>query len=438
MPAKVVWSEGMLLTPQHLQLGDTQRDLDAWGRIQAMHGAHSGVFGLEFDGAELAGGQLVLKRLSAILADGTLVDAPSHDLLPPARSLPSGASDRPVGALIALADSTAVLEDVKGRSVPRYSVEEWKIEDPLGSGRSRRIEVARPSLRVVFEGEPTDGMVTLKVGEFVRDGTGRWQAHARYLPPLLRIDASPALRRILEDTLVLLVSCRRGLIERRGTHAPTDLSAADTLLFWFLYSLNGAIGGLEHVLEVGTLPPERAYDHLRTCAAYLTTFSDDLAPMDLPPLRRDDLHGSFDGLTGVLRRLLETMLPVHHVQIPMQKQGQNLWRADIPGNVVIESADPLLILCGAAPDGRTHEDVREAIKVASARDIDFIVRAALRGIELQLLARPPSGVHVRGEALYLRLRKSAPFWDPLCQSRELAVYLPGHLMALTPQLVFVS
>jgi len=289
----------------------------------------------------------------------------------------------------------------------------------------------------LFEGEPTDGMVTLKVAELVREGAGRWMLSPRYLPPVIRLDASPGLRKLLEDAHVMMVTCRRRLVERRGVGAPVELTYSDMLQFWFLYALNGGIAGLEHVLEIGGLPPERAFQQLRTVAGQLTTFVDGQAPMDLPTFRRDDLFGCFSKLVEALKRGLEVLLPVHHVAVSMRQHGQHIWRADLPVDVSLERADHVLILSGAVPDGRTPEDVRDAIKVAAHSDLEFIVGAALRGVELQVLARPPAGVPARREALYLRLRRTAPFWEPLAASREVAVYLPGRLVALTPELVII-
>lgn len=438
MPAQVMWSEGMLLTPQHLQLSDTQRDLDDWGKLQALYGACAGVIGLEIDAAELVGSQVAIKRISAILPDGTWLNAPSEDLLPPARTIPSGGSDRPLGVSLALAEVKTDLPSEDGRcGSGRYQVEEWKVEDRFSSGRSRRIEVARPSARLLFDGEPTDGLVTLKLLEIARDGTGRWQVHGRYIPPVLRMDASPALRKLVEDAHIMLVSCRRKLIERRGSGAPVELTYSDMLLFWFLHSLNGSIAGLEHVLELGALPPERAYQHLRTCTGYLTTFTDGLAPMDLPPFRPDDLFGSFSKLTEILKTCLAVMLPTHHVSVPMRQHGQHIWRADLPRDIALDKADHVLVLAGAVPDGLSPDEVRDAIKVSALTDIEFIVGASLRGVDLQVLPRPPAGVPVRREALYLRLRKSAPFWESVAQSRELAVFLPGRLVSMAPDLVII-
>lgn len=438
MPAQVMWSEGMLLTPHHLQLHDAQQGLEGWSKLQALCGPCVGVHQVELDLVELASANVVLKQLSAILPDGTWIDAPAEDLLPPARTAPGKTADRPVGILVALPEARTVLSNDSSQDMSgRYQVDERRVDDRFGGGRTRRVTVVRPHVKLLFEGEPTDGHIVLKIAEIVRDGAGNWMVHSRYIPPVFRLDASQALRKIVEDAHVMLVSCRRKLTERRGQGVPVELTYSDMLSFWFLYSLNGSIAGLEHVVEGGALPPERAYQQLRMCAGFLTTFTDGLAPMDLPSYRRDDLYGSFSALVETLRRCLEVMLPTHHVQVPMRQQGKHIWRAELPLDIALDKADHVLVLSGALPEGRSSDDVRDEIKVSAHADIDFIISAALRGVDLQVLARPPAGVPVRREAVYLRLRRTAPFWEPLAQSREVAVYLPGRLISLTPELVII-
>lgn len=437
MPAQVLWSEGMLLTPQHFQLSDSQRFLDQWGRIRAVSGPCVGVQEIEFDLVELSSGHVSLKKISAVFADGTWVNAPKDDLLPASRPAPGGV-DRPVRVMLGLPNQ--VDGGLSAGAAPqsgRFQLEEWKVDDQNAPRRSRRVEVARPVMRLVFDGEPTEGLVILKLAELVRDGSGRWQLSSRYIPPVLQLMAWPGLKKLVDDVHVQLVSCRRRLIERRGQGVPVELTYTEMLSFWFLFALNGVIASVEHVLDTPDLPPERVFQALRSGAGQMITFVDGMAPMDLPSFKGDDLYGSFQGMADAIRRCLDVMLPVHHVQVAMRQHGAHVWRAELPRDVALDKADHVLVLAGVLPDGTGREDVRDAIKVAASGDIEFIVGAALRGLDLQVLARPPAGVPVRREAIYLRLRRTAPFWEPIAQSHDLAVYLPGKLVALTPELVIV-
>src|SRR5690554_8212250 len=82
-----MWSQGMFLQPQHFQYQDEFHQHQLGEASQRSGPFHWGVQALEVDEAALAQGRLQLSRLKVVFPDGTLVDAPQHDPLPPARDL---------------------------------------------------------------------------------------------------------------------------------------------------------------------------------------------------------------------------------------------------------------------------------------------------------------------------------------------------------------
>ena len=58
---KVIWSEGMFLSPHHLQQWDRENQQESWGVIQTAASGRWGIAAMGLDLAELAGGQVVLR-----------------------------------------------------------------------------------------------------------------------------------------------------------------------------------------------------------------------------------------------------------------------------------------------------------------------------------------------------------------------------------------
>jgi len=436
---KVVWSEGMFLAPHHLQQWDRQHHVESWGRLQAALGEPWGVAALGFDLAELVGGQVVIQTLRAVLPDGTLLDL-ERDPPPPPRAVPEGWVGRPLGVYLglpALRERGGNLEEagVAGAAPVRYRAEEVEVYDTISQARPRRVELARHNLRILFDDEPTEGFVRLKIAEVTRDSAGHWRLSPRYFPPSLRLDASPALKRMLESLQARLVARRRALHQRRLAGGAMELTASDMMLFWFLHTLNGTITQMDHCLKLGALPPERIFEVLRACAGQLCTFSDDMDPLALPDYRRDDLHGCFSALSAALDRLLEAVVPDTYVQIALEQEGTNLWRGQLPDGSALKDARFLLLLGGELPTGTTPNDACAAMKLASGADIDFILNASLKGVDLVPIRRPPPGAPRRSDTHYFRLRTRGQFWEALYGSRRLALYLPAGLAALNPELI---
>ena len=83
----VMWSEGLLLSPQHLQQWDRYVKHYVTERSRATQGFDWGLTSLELDEEALRNGRIALKVASGVLPDGTPFSMPDDHPLPPARAL---------------------------------------------------------------------------------------------------------------------------------------------------------------------------------------------------------------------------------------------------------------------------------------------------------------------------------------------------------------
>ncbi|HEY1335105.1 MAG TPA: type VI secretion system baseplate subunit TssK, partial [Myxococcaceae bacterium] len=197
---RVVWKEGMFMSPQHLQAQDAYHELLLAGRLAALSPYPWGVLRVEVDQEALRAGQLQLLSFAGILPDGTpLAFDKGHPEAPPLR--PIADQLRPgvksVEVYLGVPKERDGLEsyaqDGNRQSAARYLVSEQPVADRLSVGSIVPVAFAQRNTRLLFGSEPRDDFETLQIAEVTRDGLGAAVLEAGFVPPCLRIDASPWL-----------------------------------------------------------------------------------------------------------------------------------------------------------------------------------------------------------------------------------------------------
>src|SRR5262249_16697662 len=84
---KVIWNEGMFLTPHHFQQWDRYAEDLLTFRLKSLIPFDWGLTELEVDTAALANGIFHLRRCGGILPDGLAVDIPETDVAPESRPI---------------------------------------------------------------------------------------------------------------------------------------------------------------------------------------------------------------------------------------------------------------------------------------------------------------------------------------------------------------
>ena len=443
---KVLWSEGMFLTPQHFQQWDRCNERESWTRLSAVVPGTWGLSELAFGSAELASGNVLVKACRAVLPDGATVSVPEVDEGPPARVLPETGGDGAVGLYLTLSESVVGRVNVQrlgkaeGHGQPRYSEVVEEVEDETGSGETQKLSFARRNLQLLLEGEPASGQVQLKIAEFVRDPTGNWQLNDRFVPVCLSLAASPVLVSIVERLQATLAAKRASLAEQRKGRGRgrLEFTASDVLGFWFLHTLNGAIPRLAHCLANRQAAPQSVFCELASLAGELCTFSDETSPLDLATFRGDDLYGCFDEISSQIRDLLEVVVPTDHVSIPLEKVQATIWQGRIPPDPELDHAQYFLALCGKPPSDTEPAALADGLKLASSDAIKVVLRASLPGVELRHVPRPPPSVPARGDGTYFRVVPQGEYWRQVIESRLLSIHLPEPLGGLTPELIAIK
>ncbi len=437
---KVLWTEGMFLTPHHLQAWDRGNAATLHGRLGALPVPSWGLKSLDLDEGALAAGRVRIRSLEAILPDGTWVVL-TPDERAVERALPEAHGSGAVSvhlAVPAIHERAAnVAQDGEAAAATaRWRVEEVEVHDTNGDAAPRTVLVARLAPAIHLDRDPGEGFVRLKIAEVQRDGSGAWTVSDRFVPRLLRASASPTLRRVVDDLVVELQARRRTLAEDVASVVASEISSRNVFQFWLLHTLNAALGRLEHAIGLEESAPERWFESLRVLAAELTTFNPGRQPSDLPLYAPGDIYGSFSRVGTAIRELLGQQAPSDFIAVDLVL-ADGVWKGDLPPDPRLTKATFYLVLGGSSPDVPLSEDNRRAIKVSAPEEIDRLIRMKLDGVSLSELKEAPTGVPRRRDARFLGLRSSGLVWRRVAETGAIAVHVPTSISASRVELIAV-
>lgn len=437
---KVVWSEGMLLTPQLFQQWDRYTEHHLNDRLRALTTFGYGALSLDFDHDGLSNGRVTLLGFHGVLPDGVIVKIPEEDMAPQTRLIgeqfPASIDHLDVFLAVPVEQTDGInyaLDGESGSREARYSSGYIERKDSTTGGSPREILVARKNLRILFSGEPTTDMVVLKIGELLRTQAGAIALKETYIPACLWVSASPYLLRLLRGLIELLTAqigsygnAQRGILEAIGM----DLGK-----FYLLSALMANLPAMQHVSLAEKVHPEQLYLVLARLAGALTMLAGPLETLELPPYRHDDLATTFEDLDRTIRSVVDRFQPTHYLTIGLEASGDNVWVGRVPESRLFASSQFFLVAAGDLSEDQIRQQVPQFIRIGSPTKLKEIVAAAMPGVRLYHTPRPPATLPVRVGQQYFRLDDRGVFWEEIKKSQIIALHVPQSLQSLRLQLL---
>jgi type VI secretion protein, VC_A0114 family len=444
VPHRVVWSEGLLISPQHLQQADLYHERLLDRRLAALAPQTWGILSLELDSGALGADQLRVSRFVGILPDGLYLgfaagdpEAPAARPIgthfPPAQAVlevfvavPKERDGVPSVAAEAADGSQPAAEDGVRRT--RFRAATRPVGDMTGESADLPIAFARRNISVLFGDEIRDDFDSIKIAEIVRNASGALVASEAFIPSVLSISASPLLCSSVRRLLALTIAKQRQLSEeRRQRDAVTvEFGAGDVTRYLQLSALNAAIPILAHAGRDSDLSPRELYLYLIQMAGQLSTLVPDADPSSLPAFNFTDLRSTFEELFALLTSLLRASVREACLAVPMEVR-EGLQVGSLHDERIAKCSQ--FVLAAQAPGISEEQLARELpsrAKIASLQQLPFLLRSATRGLGLQVTHRPPAEVPVRPHVAYflIDVAGGAEHWRHVLHERSLAIYLP--------------
>lgn len=430
-PQKVVWSEGLLMAPQHLQQQDQYHHALLCDRLDALSPFNWGVLRVELNKQALAAGQVQLAAFEGILPDGVVLGLNGqHAELPAGRMIGQHFDHAATHLDVYLGlpeEREGVDNYAEDPAAPvRYTRAARRMHDLAGSGSTADVAFARRKPLLLFGDEARAGIVSFKILELVRDDSGSLVVSEPYVPPCLRVDASPFLMAGLRRLLGNLITRHKALSEARSqaTQSTVEFSAKDVTRFLLLSTINAHIPVLAHVVDSGQTSPHDCFLWLVQLAGQLTTFSSEIHPTDLPRFVYNDLRSTFEELFARLTALLQATIEQHYVGLPLLGRADGMYTGASSDERLWNCERFLVAVKTELPEQATASEVPRLSKLATSREIHSILSAATPGAPVEVTYRPPPEIPVKAGMVYFTVATDNAYWRSIISERNAALYLP--------------
>ena len=429
---KVVWHEGMLLRPQHLQHNDRhyQQQFN-WTRL--LNPDAWGFLSLAMDLQYLHLGKIVVSQATGVLPDGSLFEL-SAAMEPLVLQVAAGTGKQGIYLALPLASGTQVdtrrpeQVDVLARYI---SCEVLAADSNAGSESQCRLDGARPDLRLVAGEQHADQtLVTLQVAQ-VMACTSEWGVtlDSDFSPTFIYLQQQGYLASCLTEAIGLLASRGDALAARlRGNGSAAGTQIGDFLM---LQLINRSEPVLRHYARRPQVRPETLYRELLAILGELSTFADDSKRGHLPmQYQHSDQSASFRGLMESLRSLLSMVLEQQAIELPLQARQYGVLVCPV-SDLKLLGVATFILAASAQCDGETLRTRLPAhLKIGPVERIRELVNLHLPGLRLQPLPVAPRQIPFHADKTYFLLELSARDIAQLEQSGGFAFHVSGEFAEL--------
>jgi type VI secretion system protein ImpJ len=467
---KVAWSEGVLLTPHHLQQLDRYHEHRLQARVGPLVPYAWGVVHLAIDEDDLTErGGFTLRVFQGVLRSGTPVDVPDVEEAPPRREITpdlfDSASDRldvylavpserPQAGSYALPGQGS--EDGGVGYESRYLIRVARLNDETYGGSELDIDTAALNVRLLFGSEPDETVEKIKIAEVRRDRFGQLSLDEAYVPPSLAISASDRLSDALRDVVQRMAHKCDALWgahsggQGRPVSGRYDYSRSDPEILWTLGMLNVLLPALQHYSRTPSMHPEVVYRTLAQGAGLLSVLSAHHPPGSLPSYDHEHLGECIGELCDRIRQFLElapgagsSPFLVFPLREGRSERGYPIWQTEVrlDERLFLDDALYLVARATAGEPGEAAALMRElpnVAAVAAPQDVDVYIEGA-HGLRLNPRPAPPgttppdpaaaggagtAGTGSQAEVAYFGLERTGAAWDTIRSRCTLAVHLP--------------
>lgn len=430
-PQRVVWSEGLLMGPQHLQQLDTYHERMLTMRVGALSPLSWGVLAVNFDQRALSTGQLILTMFRGVLPDGTVLELKSGDgEMPPMRTVGEHFphSQRTLDVYLTLAQEREGINNfgIEVDSGVRYKITRRTVRDITAPTQSAELPFGQRNFSLMFGDEALEDYVAIKIAEIVRDETGGYLLSEPYIPPCLRIDASAFLMTGMRRLLQTMMTRYQALAEtRRQSSASTiEFNATDVTRYLLLSTIGAFVPPLQHMVDAGDVPPRTAYLTLSELAGQLCTFSVDADPARMPKFLYTDLRATFEELFARIIALLLATAGEEFLSLPLEAQDDGMHLGEFADERLLSCERYLIAVRTDMPERQVGTQLPNLAKVASWEDVHGILSAATPGAPLLVSYRPPPEIPIKSGIVYFDVAADNSYWRTIISDRKIAVYLP--------------
>ncbi len=414
----VLWTEGQLLTQQHLQWYDHWHEVRLAQHWKAVNPNTFGWLQLKWDEQALYQQRLQLTQFQVILPNGEYYEYQAEFEIPPV-FLDLSTAHSPVCLYLCLPTAYSATQ-IPGYPDVGYRAQ-WTAQcqlqpDRLDTQRSHELLIGRPNWQLSLE--PLAYCHVLPAVRCEQDPlSGQWHVDDTYFYPVLTIEACPALKTSVQTLLQRIEQYTQQPTSALNLHQKSSVSST-------LYELQH--GFLQQYAA------ERLYGLLGRLLIYL-------AFPNHPAVGFYNVHQfnqSWQTLLGAWGRYLQQPAQQWNACLPLQQHSKVRWQIESIATEAFERSIWILVVETSQPLGeQLAKRFREETKIAAKGQVDRLAALALNGIVLQSLLRPAPAFYHTYQGDYFQLLQEGPVWESIRKERSLGILLSAPFQELSLKLL---
>ena len=438
---KVVWPEGLFISPQHLQKQERYFEHYIHRRALPLSPFFWGISQYGIDTESLTLGKVVLKNATGVLMDGTPFDAPGHTPLPLPLQISPDLLDQEIflaiPARLPSSEETS-FDDEDKRSLARNLAFDFELRDSNSIGRgSRLVQLSHLRFKLVPKKEMGDAWVGLpiaRVSEIMSDGSIRLDQ--TFIPPVTGYSASRQLKDWLVEIHGLTNLRAEALASRLIGSDVRSSQVAEVTDYFLLQILNRYEPLLKHLLSVSETSPETVYQTLLQLSGEMATFvrTKTRRPQSYPEYNHLHPRFSIEPLIIDLRYLLNVVLERSAQMIDLESRQHGVHFAVMSPTELESFGSIVLGVHADLPKEVLQQQFISQAKVAPFERLTDLVRSHLPGIELEKLPVAPRQIPFNSGYVYFEVTQGGKLWEQIAQSGSLAMHIAGNFPDLKMEL----
>lgn len=433
LDSKVVWSEGMFLSPQHFQQQERYIERYVSGKCDA-YGAYGwGVSEFEIDKQLLKLGKLSVISAKGVFPDGTPFSVPDLNDPPPVLDLGSNLHDVVVSIAIPVRRPGAVdvLSEENAQGLARYYLSEMQIRDVTEEGSENlKVDIAKLRTKLLLDTDDVSGYTSvgvLKISETREDKD--IILDEQYIPTCIDINVSSRLSGFMTE-LVGLLRHRADSIAGRLADANRG-GTAEVADYMMLQLINRIEPYANHLSTIKGLHPLEMYAETIQMVGELSTFvAKNKRPPEFAQYLHDDLTKTFVPMMAGLRKCLAMVYEQTAVSMPLVEKKFGIRVSEITDRSMLASGLFVLAVRADVAEEVIRSRFPAQIKIGPVERIRQLVNAAMPGIQLKPLPVAPRQIPFRSGYSYFELEKNSTFWKELQNSGGFALHVGGDFPGL--------
>lgn len=430
MEEKVVWTEGIFITPQHFQQLDRYFDDALRYCIKIRDGFFWGFSSLSINTSELKSGILSLNEAEGFFPDGSFFSFSRKQLEKLRFRVPIHTQNAKICLAINLPSSTSTEivfgEQREGSNNYRFTAFEKKLVDTSDENLSiRSITLAELRPVLLLESEISPGQIGLPVA-WVQSCSANSEIilDKNFIPPSLNCQEQAQLSSYIHEIYGLLLQKSESLATAiNNPNLGTSLEVVDFLM---LQTINRYLAYLKHEQNgANKTHPEQLFINLSKLCGDLMTFLPTRTLSDFPVYIHNDLASCYHELFFNLRNALSMVLEQRAIRIPLELRDETTRVAQTPEQSLLNSASFILAVKSDVSSDVMRQKIPSMIKVGTVEKIRELTAYHLPGIRIHALSVAPRELPYHSGYVYFELDKHTEMWELFNSTSGMAFHLAG-------------